>query len=207
MPTLLTPCQQLITLRDKYFRTTCLGRPWQDPGGQGATVTANELMKANIKALLAIRQKTPDDLAKWCRNHKSWIDKIFREDRRTFPIEYYDKIAKFFGIEMYQLLQPGIADRSERRVSVGDRRKVLDRRVSRVVLSEKPLDTDLIHVVRALSPDGRRKAIGVLMDILNDELRVPRTRSIVHVAQDHSDGARPEAALPTKRKKTPTPTH
>jgi hypothetical protein len=149
-------------------------------------MTANQLMKANVKALLKLRGRTPEDLAKWCRNSASWIDKIFREERREFPMKYFDPIAKFFGVEVYQLLQPGIADRSERR-SGSDRRKIIDRRVSAAVISEKALDVDLIHVVRALSADGRRKAIGILMDILNDELQRLRATPPRAGVQDHTD--------------------
>jgi len=132
-------------------------------------LTPNELMKANVKGLLSLREKTPEDLAKFCHNTKSWIVKIFAEERREFPTKYYQRIAKFLGVEVYQLFQPGVLGIAERR-SGTDRRKVLDRRVSQAVISEKALDVDLIHVVRALSQPGRQRAIGILMDILNDEL-------------------------------------
>lgn len=151
----------------------------------GMDRTPNQLMKDNIRELLKARRKTPAELASWCHNSFSWIDKIFREERREVPTKYYVKVAKFLGVEVYQLFQPGIAEGSERR-SGQDRRKQLDRRVSRAVLSEKALDVDLIHVVRAISLKGRQKAIGMLMDILNDELRRPPAKSIAADDAGHS---------------------
>lgn len=161
-------------------------------------MTPNELLKANIKALLKSRGKEPEDLARWCHNSKNWIEKIYNEDRRTFPITYYTTIAKFLGVEVYQLLQPGIAEHSERR-SGSDRRKQLERRVSQAVLSEKPLDVDLIHVVRALSSKGRQKAIGVLMDILNDELQPLRTTAGAHGVPRRTD----DRAEATQKRRQP----
>lgn len=163
------------------------------------TGTTNQLIKDNIKALLKLRHKEPEDLAKFLRNTKDWIQKVFREDRRQFPLKYFVPISKFLGVEVYALLQPGIVDYSERRNSLGDRRKWRDRRVSPTVLSEKPLDIDLIHVVRALSPEGRKKAIASLMDILNDELEPLRTTAHAPVAQDRS-GETPTARRVRRKK-------
>lgn len=148
-------------------------------------LTPNDQLKANVRALLKARDRTPEELVRWCRNSLNWFEKIYAEKRRTFPVKYYESLATFFGIEVYQLFQPGIADRSERR-SGSDRRKQMDRRVSRAVLSEKALDVDLIHVVRALSHEGRQKAIGVLMDILNDELRRLRATPSAPAAPDYT---------------------
>lgn len=144
--------------------------PCQDPPCyRSAAMDANQLMKANVLRLLALREKEPEDLARHMRKSASWIDKIYRYDHRTFPIRYYETIAQFLGVHVYQLLQPGIADHSERR-SGSDRRKNFDRRVSQAVLSEKALDVDVVHLVRALSTSGRQQAMKVLMDILNDEI-------------------------------------
>lgn len=167
-------------------------------GGTG--MDPNQLLKENVKALLRIREKEPEDLAKFFRKTVSWIDKIFRYEHRTFPIRHYDTLAKFFGVEVYQLLQPGIAERSERR-SGTDRRKIPDRRVSRAVVSEKALDVDIVHIVRALSLDGRRKALDFLMDILNDELQRLRSTPGGSGGSGHSGGTPP--ATRVRRKKTP----
>lgn len=168
---------------------------------RSGAMDANQLMKANVKRLLELREKEPEDLAKFMRKSASWIDKIYRYDSRTFPIRYYQTIANFLGVDVYQLLQPGIADRAERR-SGAERRKVIDRRVSKAVISEKALDVDLIHVVRAMSHGGRQKAIGLLMDILNDELAVlRRPRAIAEDGDDpdHTDGT-PRSRRAPKRK-------
>lgn len=146
----------------------------------------NQLMKANVKRLLQLREKEPEDLARHMRKSKSWIEKIYRYDYRTFPIRYYQTIADFLGVHVYQLLQPGYADRSERR-SGSDRRKRIDRRISQAVVSEKALDVDLIHVVRAISTKGRQKAITVLMEILNDELDAPRGKRTTGSGADAPD--------------------
>lgn len=172
--------------------TPCPARPCYGSGI--VDMTPNQLMKANVKALLKLRDKTPDQLARHCHNSTSWIDKIFREDRREFPTKYYLPISKFLGVQVYQLFQPGIADNAERR-SGNERRKVIDRRVSRAVISEKALDVDLIHVVRAMSHAGRQKAIGLLMDILNDELRALRGTPATGAA----------AAGSSRSDETPTP--
>lgn len=92
---------------------------------------ANELMKRNIDALLHARHQQRKDLAVWCRRGESWISKIMKEDRREFPMKYWDRIADFFGIATYQLLQPGISPLTERRKG-GDRRSGQDRRKSAI---------------------------------------------------------------------------
>ena len=141
------------------------------------------LLKHNIDTLLKARSQTRRDLAMWVRQSMDkkkidpWISHIFTNPDAEFQMKYLDRIADFFGLAVYQLFQPGIADRSERR-SGSDRRKRLDRRVSAAVISQKALDVDIIHIVRALQQEGRQKAIGILMDILNDEIaafRGPQT--------------------------------
>ncbi len=96
----------------------------------GVTLRANVLMKRNVDALLRGRKQTRKDLADWCRKSESWISKIMAEDRREFPMKYFDRIADFFGIATYQLLQPGISSLTERRAG-RDRRALMERRVGR----------------------------------------------------------------------------
>ena len=135
---------------------------------------AHHLLKQNIDALLKARGQKRKELAAWCRRSESWLSQIFIDDERNVPLKYLDRIASFFGLATYQLFQPGISPLTERRVT-SDRRVVRDRRVSHAVLSEKPGDVDLIHLIRSLSHEGRQKAIAVVVDIVNDELRGPRT--------------------------------
>lgn len=146
---------------------------------------ANLLMKANIDALLTARGQTRRSLARWCRCSDAWIAKIMSDDSREFPMKYFDRIADFFGIATYQLLQPGISPLTERR-NRSERRSGRDRRISQAVLSQKPGDVDLVDVARALSRQGREKAIAMIADILNDELRGPRTRRSAPDAQDRN---------------------
>jgi hypothetical protein len=88
---------------------------------------ANTLLKHNIDTILRARGQSRKDLAFWCRRSESWISKIFRSERRELPIRYLDRIADFFGIAPYQLLQPGISAVTERRRR--ERRTGRDRRL------------------------------------------------------------------------------
>jgi hypothetical protein len=89
---------------------------------------ANRLLKANIDALLRGRRQTRKDLAQWCYRSESWISNIFKEERREFAVSILDRVADFFGVETYQLFQPGITPLLERR-SAADRRKGRERRI------------------------------------------------------------------------------
>src|SRR5688572_20198698 len=91
---------------------------------------ANLLLKQNIKALLRARHQSQKDLAQWCRRSETWISHIFNSDTRGVPLKYLDRIADFFGIATYQLLQPGITPLTERRGKT--RRSGADRRVSHI---------------------------------------------------------------------------
>lgn len=134
-------------------------------------MTANTLLKRNIDALLRARRQNRKDLARWCGRSEGWISQIFTDktDRREFPTKYYDRIAKFFGLSLYQLFLPGIDDLTERRLA--QRRQGRDRRLSQAIFSEQPGDVDLIHVIRALSAKGREQAHAILTDVLLDERR------------------------------------
>lgn len=140
------------------------------------------LLKHNIDTLLDARNQTRHDLAVWVRqstNRKRvdpWISKIFTTADAEFQTKYLDRIADFFGIAVYQLFQPGISPLTERR-SRSNRRTGRDRRISQAVLSERPGDVDVMHIIRALSREKREKAIGLLVDLLNDEIRRPPAKS------------------------------
>ena len=103
------------------------------------------------------------------------------------PLKYLDRIADFFGIATYQLLQPGISPLTERRSGL-DRRLGRDRRISHAIpLSQRPGDVDLMDVIRALSREGRERAIAMVADILNDETQHLRTRTPPVAGGRHSD--------------------
>lgn len=89
---------------------------------------ANALLKENIDALLRARGQSRKDLAQWCRRTESWISKIFRNPNKEFPMQYLDRAADFFGVQPYQLFQPGISTLTERRTGL-ERRTASDRRI------------------------------------------------------------------------------
>lgn len=153
-------------------------------------MTANTLLKRNIDALLRARHQNRKDLARWCGRTEGWISQIFTDktDRREFPTKYYDRIAKFFGLDLYQLFLPGIDDLTERRGM--QRRQGRDRRISQAVFSERPGDVDLIHVIRALSMRGREQAHAILTDVLLAERTGGRARSDDPDAPTNSGGKR-----------------
>lgn len=91
---------------------------------------ANLLLKQNIKAMLTARRQHQKDLAQWCRQTEGWLSHILTDESRGIPLKYLDRIADFFGIATYQLLQPGITPLTERRTRV-QRRSGHDRRVSK----------------------------------------------------------------------------
>lgn len=76
---------------------------------------ASLLLKSNVDALLRARGQNRKDLAQWCRRSESWISKIFRNPNKDLPLRYYDRIADFFGLAVYELFRPGISPLTERR--------------------------------------------------------------------------------------------
>lgn len=132
------------------------------------------LLKHNIDTLLKARGQTRHDLAVWCRRSDAWLSKILSESdannqKRSVPLKYLDRIADFFGIATYQLLQPGISSLTERRQSA-DRRSGQDRRVSRAFPAVNgPTEADLLRRLRLLTTDERQK-----LDHWIDVLRLGR---------------------------------
>jgi transcriptional regulator with XRE-family HTH domain len=95
------------------------------------------LVRDNIKALLEAQHKNQGALAFALNRDRSWINKILN-GKRGLGIEELDHIADFFHIEPYQLLQPGIHQRTERR-SGTDRRGGQDRREAEALKVMKEL--------------------------------------------------------------------
>lgn len=148
---------------------------------------ASYLFKKNIETLLQARGQTRHDLAFYCRRTDAWLSKILGKDDRNLPMKYLDRIADFFGIATYQLFQPGISPLTERRK--GDRRRVADRRVSRLVdtLRALPKLPEVEAKLRALDSDNYRK--------------VSRWIDATLLAQDHP----PEIATPADHRETAAP--
>lgn len=169
---------------------------------------ASVLLKHNIDTLLKARHQTRHDLAVWVRQSTDakkvdpWISQIFTRPDREFQMKYLDRIADFFGIAVYQLFQPGISPLTERRKG-RDRRGGRDRRISANVLSEKPGDVDVMSLIRALSTPGRQRALAHLVDLVNDELRGPRTPESDAADSAHTGGTRRVKRAPTPTRREP----
>lgn len=94
---------------------------------QQTTRKALFVIRDNIRTLLAGRKESQTALARYCGHDKSWLNKFLNEGR-GLQLTDLDRIAAFFGIEPYQLFQPGISRLTERR-SGPDRRSGQERRI------------------------------------------------------------------------------
>lgn len=92
---------------------------------------APRLLAENIGSLLMGRRQSQHDLAQWCHHTDVWLSAILA-GKRGLRLTDLDRIAEFFGIAAYQLLQPGISPLTERR-SGKDRRSGRDRRIGHAV--------------------------------------------------------------------------
>lgn len=88
---------------------------------------AAHILRENVRVLLDARKEEQIALARHCGHDKSWINKFLNEGRGV-TLKDFDKIASFFGVETYQLFQPGISRLTERRIGA-DRRAGDERRV------------------------------------------------------------------------------
>lgn len=71
-------------------------------------MNATRILVANIAALLRARGQSQHDLARWCRKSDPWLSDFLAEKKQT-QLRNLDRIADFFGLEAYQLFQPGIS--------------------------------------------------------------------------------------------------
>ncbi len=87
------------------------------------------LVIENIRALLYQRRVKAKDLAMFCGHEPAWLSKIMAGERKV-GIADLPRIAEFFGLETYQLLQHGISDERRRfqRRGGAERRVLADRR-------------------------------------------------------------------------------
>jgi transcriptional regulator with XRE-family HTH domain len=111
------------------------------------------IARENIRTLLQARNETQTLLARYCGHDKSWLNKFLNEGRGV-QIGDLDKVAAFFGIEVYQLFQPGITRLTERR-SQADRRLGHERRIGHTNRLISYLQTELNkvpHLAAPLSP-------------------------------------------------------
>jgi len=106
------------------------------------------LVRDNIRALLAAQKEDQKSLAQYVGKSKSWINKVLN-DGRGLQLADMDKIAAFFHVETYQLLQPGIAARSERRT--GERRLQTERRVGTNRTRYDRVRSDIVHAAHLIN--------------------------------------------------------
>jgi hypothetical protein len=112
-------------------------------------VKSQFVLKQNIRTLLRARGLNQSSLAFFCRKTESWISQILTKPNRGFRMGELDCIADFFGLEVYQLFQPGISPLTERR-SGRDRRSGVERRVSHAgaILEHSPSLVELEKLLR-----------------------------------------------------------
>lgn len=95
-------------------------------------------LRLNVESLLTIRRRTKADLAAEMKIDPSTLTK-FLNGTREIQFHHLDGMASFFGVQAYQLFQPGISPLLERRV-LKDRRQGVERRlVHRDRLSHIPI--------------------------------------------------------------------
>lgn len=119
------------------------------------------VLRENVRALLAARNESQTSLAQYCGHDKSWLNKFLNEGR-GLQLPDLDRIAAFFGIEPYQLFQPGISRLTERRSGV-DRRTNTDRRIGHAGRLVHALQSEHAKVPRFAAP-SRGGASGVVSD-------------------------------------------
>lgn len=88
---------------------------------------ALEVLRRNVAMLLDVRKESQTAMAFALNKPKSWINKFLNE-RRAIQLRDLNRIADYFGLEAYELLQPGLTSATERRVNP-DRRSGQERRV------------------------------------------------------------------------------
>lgn len=119
----------------------------------------DDLLKRNgrTRRELAIRVLGTTDL----QRADSWISKIFGKagyHTREIQTKYLDDIADYFGLDVFQLFQPGTSEKTERR-SGHDRRsgkeRRLDRRTKRTRATVPPV-VELTLLEREILDDLRK---------------------------------------------------
>lgn len=97
------------------------------------TVKASHTLRLNIEALLARDHVTPAALAMACGGKdRSWMTRFLNQQRHELQLEDIEKIADFFGKQVYELFHPRTSTVTDRRVDKGDRRAGIERRKGHV---------------------------------------------------------------------------
>jgi hypothetical protein len=133
---------------------------------------AYRLLKENVDALLRRDRLDRKDLAQWCRKSESWISKIYKEDRRSFSTKDLDRIADLFGLDAFQLFQPGI--------SAGERRSGLDRR-GKEERRMPPRERVMLQTAAAIDPHRPQRKGAAHVAIVASS---PLVAKLAQIAQD-----------------------
>jgi transcriptional regulator with XRE-family HTH domain len=107
-------------------------------------------VRENVKALLRERKENQKDLAFAIKRHPTTINK-FLQGTREIQLEDLDGIADFFGIQPYELFQPGGYALSERRSGL-ERRTGKERRVGEARRVMLHIATEVFRISRKGQP-------------------------------------------------------
>lgn len=113
---------------------------------------ADRVLAENIAYLLRVRHQTQKSLATYCRHSEKWLSQILATERQLRTVDF-DRVADFFGIATYQLLQPGISPLGERRKK--ERRSGQERRIGH---THREMLQVRDEIDRARPPRGRRSS-------------------------------------------------
>lgn len=174
-------------------------------------------LKQNIDALLRARGQTRRDLAQHVlqtldKRADSWISHIFGRKgyhARVVPSQYLDRIAAFFGREVHQLFQPGIAGSASERRRDGSERRIAERRIigtSRALatgparaMPVSPDDAAVLADLHALPYEQYQRVRGWIAVARYGPRNTPSNTTPLAVP---SEGAPPNAAPTPKGRRT-----
>lgn len=160
---------------------------------------ADRLFAENILGLLHLHGMKQKDLASWCRHSEVWLTNILKS-KREVQIRDLDRIADFFGLATYQLFQPGVSERTERRTGM-DRRHHKERRISHETKLARDLESRL-KPVKGGRAHGEEAATAAVSDPLREVVRELERRLARLLSQAESRG---QAATPRRTQSAARP--
>lgn len=143
----------------------------------------NALLKENIKFFLKERGLNQRGLARYLRRDTSdpkkldaWISKLLNDPSRDVGSELWERLQDYLGVSMYQLLQPGHAEGTERRKA--ERRSGKDRRTVSLsgARTPKPAVVNIVDILNVLDRERREAVLSHAVDELNDQMNALRRR-------------------------------
>lgn len=156
---------------------------------------AHRLLAENVVALLKKRGYSKADLAQWMIKSKPWVSD-FLNHGTGWKIADLDRISDFLGVPVFQLFQPGISDRAERRAGV-DRRQSSERRITHHERMAAELESRL-HPLRKEPMHGPSSTVRQL--VAEFEARLNRVVSQAE-SRGQATAARPPVPGPRTRRR------